>query len=107
MVYHQIHAMLGLSGPSGWQRWIQSVDAIEKLSPQMIVCGHRKPESSDWEVVRMLDETRSYISDFAQGAQSLGSPEELVGLMKSKYPDFGNPWTLHFLARPWFSRNQS
>jgi glyoxylase-like metal-dependent hydrolase (beta-lactamase superfamily II) len=104
VVYNQIHAMLGLSGPSGWDRWIQSLDAIEKLDPKMIVCGHRKPESSDREVTRMLDETRSYISDFAQGAQSLSSAEELIQLMKSKYPDFGNPWTLHFSAQSWFSR---
>ena len=104
VVYNQIHAMLGLSGPRGWERWIQSVDAVEKLSPQMIVCGHKKPESSDREVDRMLDETRTYISDFAEGAQSLDSAEELVGLMKSKYPDFGNTWTLHFSANSWFSR---
>ena len=107
VVYNQIHAMLGLSGPSGWERWIQSVDAIEKLSPQMIVCGHKKPESSDREVSRMLDETRSYISDFAQGAQTLGSAEELIQLMKSKYPDFGNRWTLHFSVQSWFSRKRA
>ena len=64
VVYNQTHAMLGLSGPSGWQRWLQSLDAIEKLSARMIVAGHRKPESSDYEASRMLDETRSYISDF-------------------------------------------
>jgi glyoxylase-like metal-dependent hydrolase (beta-lactamase superfamily II) len=104
VVYNQIHAMLGLSGPREWERWIQSVDVVEKLSPQMIVCGHKKPESSDREVDRMLDETRTYISDFAEGAQSLNSAEELVGLMKSKYPDFGNNWTLHFSAQSWFSR---
>ena len=107
VVYNQIHAMLGLSGPSGWERWIQSVDAIEKLAPGMIVCGHKKPESSDREVTRMLDETRSYISDFADGAQSLDSPEELIQLMKSKYPDFGNTWTLHFSANSWFSRKRA
>jgi glyoxylase-like metal-dependent hydrolase (beta-lactamase superfamily II) len=107
VVYNQIHAMLGLSGPSGWERWIQSIDAIEKLAPQMIVCGHKKPESSDREANRMLDETRRYISDFAQGAQSVGSADELIGLMKSKYPDFGNPWTLHFSAKAWFSRKQA
>jgi len=107
VVYNQIHAMLGLSGPSGWERWIQSVDAIEKLAPGMIVCGHKKPESSDREVTRMLDETRSYISDFADGAQSLDSPEELIQLMKSKYPDFGNTWTLHFSANAWYSRNRT
>jgi glyoxylase-like metal-dependent hydrolase (beta-lactamase superfamily II) len=104
VVYNQIHAMLGLSGPREWERWIQSVDVVEKLSPQMIVCGHKKPESSDREADRMLDETRTYISDFAEGAQSLNSAEELIGLMKSKYPDFGNNWTLHFSAQSWFSR---
>src|ERR1700753_1632796 len=69
--YNQIHSMLGFSGPSGWKRWIESLDAIEKLSPRMIVAGHRQPESSDYEADRMLDETRSYISDFADGAQRL------------------------------------
>jgi glyoxylase-like metal-dependent hydrolase (beta-lactamase superfamily II) len=106
VVYNQIHAMLGLSGPGGWERWLQSLDAIEKLDAQMIVAGHKKPESSDREVSRMLDETRSYISDFAQGAQSLDSAEELVELMKSKYPDFGNTWTLRFSAQAWFSRKR-
>src|ERR1700737_662372 len=107
VVYNQIHAMLGLSGPSGWERWLQSLDAIEKLDPKLIVCGHRKPESSDGEESRMLDETRSYISDFAQGAQSLDNAEELINLMKSKYPDFGNRWTLHFSAQSWFSRKRA
>jgi glyoxylase-like metal-dependent hydrolase (beta-lactamase superfamily II) len=104
VVYNQIHAMLGLSGPGGWERWLQSLDAIEKLNAQMIVAGHKRPDSSDREVGRMLDETRSYINDFAQGAQSLGSAEELIRHMKSKYPDFGNSWTLHFSANSWFSR---
>jgi glyoxylase-like metal-dependent hydrolase (beta-lactamase superfamily II) len=106
VVYNQIHAMLGLSGPGGWERWLQSLDAIEKLDAQMIVAGHKKPESSDREVRRMLDETRSYISDFAQGAQTLDSAEELVQVMKSKYPDFGNTWTLRFSAHSWFSRKR-
>jgi glyoxylase-like metal-dependent hydrolase (beta-lactamase superfamily II) len=107
VVYNQIHAMLGLSGPSGWQRWLHSLDAIEKLSARMIVAGHRRPESSDYEANRMLDETRSYISDFAEGAQRLDSADELVALMKSKYPDFGNRWTLHFSAQSWFSKKQA
>jgi glyoxylase-like metal-dependent hydrolase (beta-lactamase superfamily II) len=106
VVYNQIHAMLGLSGPSGWQRWLQSLDAIEKLDAKMIVAGHRKPESSDYDASRMLDETRWYIGDFAEGAQRLDSAAELVELMKSKYPDFGNRWTLHFSANSWFSRKK-
>ena len=107
VVYNQTHAMLGLSGPGGWQRWLQSLDAIEKLSARMIVAGHRKPESTDYEASRMLDETRSYISDFAEGAQRLGTADELVALIRSKYPDFGNRWTLHFSAQSWFSRKRA
>jgi glyoxylase-like metal-dependent hydrolase (beta-lactamase superfamily II) len=107
VVYNQIHAMLGLSGPGQWEQWIKSVDAIEKLGPQVIVAGHKKPESSDREPSRMLDETRSYISDFAHGAQSLDGARELVQVMKSKYPDFGNTWTLHFSANAWYSRNRT
>ena len=106
VVYNQIHAMLGLSSPKGWERWLQSLDAIEKLSARMIVAGHRKPESSDYEANRMLDETRSYISDFAEGAQRFDSADELVQSMKLKYPDFGNRWTLHFSAQSWFSRKK-
>ena len=106
VVYNQIHAMLGLSSPKGWERWLQSLDAIEKLSARMIVAGHRKPESSDYEVNRMLDQTRSYISDFAEGAQRFDSADELVQSMKLKYPDFGNRWTLHFSAQSWFSRKK-
>lgn len=107
VVYNQIHAMLGLSGPRGWERWIQSLDTIEQLGARMIVAGHRKPESSDYEANRMLDETRSYIGDFADGAKRLGDAQELIELMKSKYPDFGNRWTLHFSASSWFSRKQA
>jgi glyoxylase-like metal-dependent hydrolase (beta-lactamase superfamily II) len=103
VVYNQIHAMLGLSGPDEWERWIQSVDTIEKLSPKMVVAGHKRPESSDAEVTRMLDQTRSYISDFADGARTAGSAEELIERMTSKYPDFGNPWTLRFSAKSWFA----
>ena len=76
-------------------------------APTRIVAGHKKPGASDREASRMLDETRSYIADFAQGAQVADSAEELIDLMKSKYPDFGNPWTLHFSAKAWFSRNQA
>jgi glyoxylase-like metal-dependent hydrolase (beta-lactamase superfamily II) len=103
VVYNQIHAMLGFSGPDEWERWIQSVDTIEKLSPKMVVAGHKRPDSSDAEVTRMLDQTRSYISDFADGARTAGSAEELTERMTSKYPDFGNPWTLRFSAKSWFA----
>jgi glyoxylase-like metal-dependent hydrolase (beta-lactamase superfamily II) len=105
VVYNQIHAMLGLSGPEEWQDWIESVNRVEQLRPTTIVAGHKKPEASDQAVEAMLDGTRSYISDFADAAQTAKDADELVGTMLAKYGTLGNPWTLKFSAHAWFSRD--
>lgn len=107
VVYNQIHAMLGLSGPEEWQDWIESVNRVEQLKPTTIVAGHKKPEASDQDVAAMLDDTRSYIADFAELARTARDEDELVAGMLAKYPAFGNPWTLKFSARAWFSRERA
>ena len=106
VIYNQIHAMLGLSGPDEWQNWIASVDRVERLRPATIVAGHKKPEASDQAVEEMIDGTRSYISDFAEAAQSAKDADELVATMLAQYETFGNPWTLKFSARAWFARDR-
>jgi glyoxylase-like metal-dependent hydrolase (beta-lactamase superfamily II) len=106
VIYNQIHAMLGLSGPDEWQNWIASVNQVERLRPATIVAGHKKQEASDQAVEEMLDGTRSYISDFAQATQSANDADELVAMMLAKYETFGNPWTLKFSARAWFARDR-
>jgi glyoxylase-like metal-dependent hydrolase (beta-lactamase superfamily II) len=106
VVYNEIHAMLGLSGPEEWQNWIKSINRVEQLRPTTIVAGHKKPEASDQAVEAMLDGTRSYISDFADAAQTAGDARELVATMLAKYETLGNPWTLEFSAHAWFSRDR-
>jgi glyoxylase-like metal-dependent hydrolase (beta-lactamase superfamily II) len=106
VVYNQIHAMLGLSGPDEWQEWIASVDRVEALHPTTIVAGHKKPEASDQDVAAMLDGTRSYIADFAGLARTAQDADELVAGMRAKYETYGNVWTLKFSARAWFSRDR-
>ena len=101
-----IHAMLGLSGPDEWQNWIASVNQVERLRPATIVAGHKKHEASDQAVEEMIDGTRSYISDFAEAAQSAKDADELVATMLAKYETLGNPWTLEFSARAWFARDR-
>ena len=107
VVYNQIHAMLGLSGPEEWQDWIESVNRVEQLKPTTVVAGHKKPEASDQDVAAMLDDTRSYIADFGELARTAEDEDELVAGMLAKYPAFGNPWTLKFSARAWFSRERA
>lgn len=107
IIYNQIHMMLGFTGPQEWSAWTESVDRIAELAPEMIVAGHKKPGASDQAVEEMLACTRAYISDFADAAQTATDAHELEATMLAKYDALGNPWTLKFSARAWFSRKQA
>ena len=76
-----------------------SIEFIERLHPRIVVAGHKKPEARDDEAEKILNGTRSYIRDFAEAAGSFGTVEEIVGAMRSKYPDDENLTTLLFSAR--------
>jgi hypothetical protein len=41
----------------------------------------------------------TYIQDFAEAVRTLGTIEEIVGAMRSKYPDHGNVTTFLFSAK--------
>lgn len=97
VVYNGIHQMMGLSGPAQWTKWIESVDIIAALNPNIVVAGHKTPGASD-DAVPILEATRSYIRDFASAAASESSARDIVVAMQSKYPDHGNLATLLFSA---------
>ncbi|WP_176473181.1 MBL fold metallo-hydrolase [Sphingomonas lenta] len=99
VTYNGIHQMLGLTGPEQWRKWIESVDAVEALGPRIVVAGHKRPGLGDDEPARILDETRSYIRDFAAAAACATSPSEIVEAMIASYPEHGNVTTLHFSAQ--------
>ena len=98
VAYNGIHQMLGLSGPAEWSRWIESVEAIERLDPNIVVAGHKMPGARDDEPKRILHATRAYIESFAKAAKTASSAPEIVRLMTELYPHHGNPTTLWFSA---------
>jgi glyoxylase-like metal-dependent hydrolase (beta-lactamase superfamily II) len=98
VAYNGIHQMLALGGPAEWDKWIRSVGIVEELRPRMVVAGHKKPELDD-EAQRVLSGTREYIRDFAEAFRSSATAEEIIAVMRSKYPEYGNLTTLVFSAR--------
>ena len=104
VVYNGIHLMLALTGPEGWQAWIESVDRIEALGARTIIAGHKQPDASDNDLETILDGTRSYIRDYRDAVAASSSAREVVEIMKNQYPDYGNLTTLLFSARAAFPR---
>jgi len=104
VTYNEIPQMLGLGGPAEWEKWIASIDAIERLRPRFVVAGHKKPEARDDDVTKILDGTRAYIRDFTMVAGSKGSAQEIVETMQARYPNHGNLTTLAYSARETIKR---
>lgn len=105
VAYNQIHQMLGLSGPTEWTKWIQSVETLQRLDPGIVIAGHKKPEADD-DGRRILSDTRTYIVDFATAFHRASSAEELVDAMQARYPDHGNLTTLYYSAHNAFKRHK-
>ncbi|MEV7661936.1 MBL fold metallo-hydrolase [Paenarthrobacter sp. NPDC089316] len=105
-IYNEIHQMLGLSAPEEWKDWLATVDTIESLQPRMIVAGHRRPDGDDFAVDTMIAKTRTYIHDFTAAFEVAKDADELVAIMRGKYPEYGNLWTLEFSAASAMARRQ-
>ena len=105
LLYNRMHVMLGLSAPADWERWLANIETVARLQPKMIVCGHKRPEASDLDVARIMDETKHYIRSFAEEAPHAAGAEALVARMQELFPEHGNVWTLRFSAKAYFARS--
>lgn len=102
IAYNGVHMWLVGSTPQSRTEWIASIDHIEALRPKTIITGHRDPSVADDDAHRILDQSRSYISDFDHAVSSADSAADLVATMVGRYGDFGNPYTLYAAAASQF-----
>jgi len=98
VVYNGIHMMLALTGPAEWQKWIESIDLVERLGAKTIIAGHKQPDASDQDLETILNGSRQYIRDFRDAVAASSSAGEVIEIMKTKHPDYGNLTTLEFSA---------
>jgi glyoxylase-like metal-dependent hydrolase (beta-lactamase superfamily II) len=98
VVYNRIHMMLALTGPMEWQKWIDSIDLVERLGAKTIIAGHKQPEASDQDLETILDGSRGYIRDFRDAVAASSTAREVIETMKARYSDYGNLTTLEFSA---------
>lgn len=98
VAYNGIHMWLAGSDPKSRATWIESLDAIERLRPAVVIAGHKDPDAPDDDASRVLDVSRQYIRDFDEIVAASDTAGEIVAKMLTRYPDLGNPYTLTFAA---------
>ena len=84
------------------QARLASLDAIAALKPSTIITGHKGPDTPDDNATRVLDQSRRYIEDFDQTAAKSSTPQELIDEMLTRYPTYGNRYTLFASASTQF-----
>ncbi len=82
--YNGVHQLLAESNPQKRREWIAALDKIEALKPRAVIAGHKRPGNEDSP--RILEETRQYIRDFDELANTARTALELYDQMLKRHP---------------------
>jgi len=100
--YNGVHLYLAESNLHTRREWIAALDTIESLNPRAVIAGHKRPGNDDSP--KIIEETRQYIRDFDQVAETTTTAPELYDTMLERYPDRVNPglalWLSARAAKP-------
>ncbi len=98
VAYNGMHMWLAGSTAATRTSWLKALDTIEALQSRTIITGHKDPAAPEDDANRILDQSRQYLLDFHEAAESCDSPTDLIAAVLARYPHLGNPYTLWVAA---------
>jgi glyoxylase-like metal-dependent hydrolase (beta-lactamase superfamily II) len=97
VVYNQVHMMTAETDAESRQAWIDNLDRIAALNPQIVVSGHhRLGAPNDPQSVR---ESQQYLRDFSDVVATQETVEGIVTAMLGLHPSRDNPRVVWHCAR--------
>jgi glyoxylase-like metal-dependent hydrolase (beta-lactamase superfamily II) len=96
IAYHNVHAWLKDTPPSGW---IAALEGLKKLGARKVYPGHGEPGGPE-----ILDATLGYLRDFESAVAAARSQKELAAAVKAKYPDHRLPIIVDIAATSYFKK---
>jgi len=85
LTFHGIHVWLGEHLAPQRAAFVESLDRLIALDPDIVVAGHKLPQLEDDP--SSLQFTRDYIIEFSRLAGVSENSEELIAAMRAAYPD--------------------
>jgi glyoxylase-like metal-dependent hydrolase (beta-lactamase superfamily II) len=85
IAFHGIHVWLGETVEEQREDWIEVLDKLIALEPEIVVAGHKLPHLAD--TPDALTYTREYIAEFNRAAKRSKTSGELIAAIKEKFPD--------------------
>lgn len=88
IVYSGVHMYLREAPtPEDRMAWLETLDAIDALEPELIIPGHQSPDYADANT-DAIEASRQYITDFNQAVEENESVEGAKAAMLELYPDY-------------------
>lgn len=97
VVYNGVHMMTAETDATTRQAWIDSLDAVAALAPQIVVAGHKSVGALD--LPDSIAASQQYLRDFTHIVGEGYGVEDIVKAMLELHGDRDNPRTLWHSAR--------
>ncbi|WP_207282287.1 MBL fold metallo-hydrolase [Pseudomonas sp. FW300-N2F2] len=86
MAYDQMHVYTVETTPESRKRWVQNLDALAQLTPNIVIPGHNFPNKK-LDAYSAINFTKQYLLAFEEELSKSKNRAELQNRMKTKYPD--------------------
>lgn len=83
-LYNGVHVWTAETKTANRTAWLATLDAIEKLKPELVIAGHKVPDAKD--DVSAITFTREYLKAFDVAVKGSKSAKEALDKVKAKYP---------------------
>ena len=97
VVYNEVHMMTAETDSKSRQNWIDNLNQIASLDPQIVVSGHHRVGAPNDP--KSIGESQQYLRDFSRVLENEETVEDIVKAMLALHPDRDNPRVVWHCAR--------
>jgi len=97
VVYNEVHMMTAETDAKSRQEWIDNLNQIASLDPQIVVSGHHRVGAPNDP--KSIGESKQYLRDFSRVVETQETVEDIVKTMLELHPDRDNPRVVWHCAR--------
>jgi glyoxylase-like metal-dependent hydrolase (beta-lactamase superfamily II) len=97
VVYNEVHMMTAETDARSRQEWIDNLNQLAALDPQIVVSGHHRVGAPNDP--KSIGESQQYLRDFSRVVETEETVEDIVKAMLELHPDRDNPRVVWHCAR--------
>jgi len=86
IVFNRVHVWLADSTEESRANWLKSLASLSAMRPRIVVGGHKKNTDTPNSTAAITFAAK-YIRDYEAARAAAGGAEDLIRIMKTKYPD--------------------